>query len=112
MSAGIYNITIDQGSDFALDLTLREDDSAFDLTGYSARAQLRRRKNDSSPAATFVCTIPDAAAGSIKIELANSVTATLSAGIYYYDLELYQNSDAVVQRVLQGKAQITREITR
>ena len=112
MSAGIYNITIDQGSDFALDLTLNEEDSAFDLTGYSARAQLRRRKNDTDPAATFTCTIPNAAAGSIKIELSNSVTASLTAGIYYYDLELFQNQDSVVQRVLQGKAQVIREITR
>ena len=33
MSAGKYNITIEQGADFALAFTLKEDDSAKDLSG-------------------------------------------------------------------------------
>ena len=112
MSAGTYNITIDQGSDFVLDLAVKEDNAAFNLTGYSARAQLRRTKNASSAAATFTCTVVSASAGTIKMELTNSTTAGISEGTYYYDLEIFTSSDATVERIIQGKALVTREITR
>ena len=41
MSAGNYNISIDQGSDFSLQLTVQESGSAKNLTGFSVRGQLR-----------------------------------------------------------------------
>ena len=45
MTAGIYDITIEQGSDYSLGLVLRNSDNTLmDLTGYSARAQLRPKK--------------------------------------------------------------------
>jgi hypothetical protein len=112
MSAGTYNITIDQGTDFVLDLAVKENNSAFDLTGYSARAQLRRTKNSDSATATFTCTVVSAAAGTIKMELSNSTTASITEGSYFYDLEIYTASDAIVERIIQGRALVTREITR
>lgn len=112
MAAGTYNLVIDQGSDFAITLTLSEDGSAKDLTNYSARAQLRSKKTASSVAASFTCTVTDAAAGKIKMELGNSVTAALTAGIYYYDLEIYTSNDANVTRLLEGQATVTQEVTR
>lgn len=112
MSAGTYNITIDQGTDFVLDLAVKEDSAAFNLTGYSARAQLRRTKNTTTTAATFTCTVVSAAAGTIKMELDNSTTATLSEGTYYYDLEIYTAADATVERIIQGSALVSREVTR
>lgn len=112
MAAGTYNLVIDQGSDFAITLTLSEDGSAKDLTNYSARAQLRSKKTASSVAGSFTCTVTDAAAGKIKMELGNSVTAALTAGIYYYDLEIYTSNDANVTRLLEGQATVTQEVTR
>ena len=41
MAAGKYNITIDQGSDYSLQLTVKENAVAKDITGYSVRGQLR-----------------------------------------------------------------------
>lgn len=112
MSAGTYNITIDQGTDFVLDLAVKEDSAAFNLTGYSARAQLRRTKNDETATATFTCTVVSASAGTIKMELSNSTTSSISEGTYYYDLEIYTAADATVERIIQGSAQVTREVTR
>ncbi len=57
MTAAAYNLTIDQGSDFALDLVVKEDNVAKDLTGYSARAQMRNTKGASTVSATFTCTV-------------------------------------------------------
>lgn len=112
MSAGKYNLTIEQGADFALSFTLSEDGSAKDLTSHSARAQMRTKKSATDASATFTCTITDASAGKLKMALTNSETAALSPGIYYYDLELYTASDANVTRLLEGTATVTAEVTR
>lgn len=112
MTAAVYNLFIDQGSDFAIQLTLSEDGSAKNLVGYSARAQLRSKKTDASPAATFTCTVTDATNGVVKIELNNATSAALSAGLYFYDLELYTSSDAIVTRLLEGQVTVSQEVTR
>jgi hypothetical protein len=112
MTAANYNLVIDQGSDFAIQLTLSENGSAKDLTNYSARAQLRSKKLDTIAAATFTCTVPNPSAGILTMELNNSVTANLSAGLYYYDLELYTANDGNVTRLLEGQATVTQEVTR
>ena len=112
MSAATYNLNIDQGSDFAIQLTVKENSIAKDLTGYNARAQLRSTKTSSTISGTFTCTITDAANGLITMELSNAVSSAMSAGSYYYDLEIYTANDAFVARLLQGKVSIAQEVTR
>lgn len=112
MPAATYNLTIEQGADFAIQLTLSEDGSAKNLTGYSARAQMRLKKTDVSPAATFTCTVTSATEGKVKMSLANAITTDLSPGIYYYDLELYTANDDNVTRLLQGQATVVAEVTK
>jgi hypothetical protein len=112
MTAANYNLTIDQGSDFAIDLVVKDDSVVKNLTGYSARAQMRNTKGAAAIAATFTCTIPSAADGEVKMELPNATSSSISAGKYYYDLELYTSSDAIVSRLMQGTVIITPEVTR
>ena len=112
MSAGKYNITIEQGADFALAFTLKEDDSAKDLSDYSARAQMRAKKSSTDIAATFVCAVTDASGGKLTMKLSNNTTKQLSPGTYFYDLELFTASDANVTRLLEGTATVTAEVTR
>ena len=113
MAAATYNLVIDQGSDFAIDLVVKESGSVKDLTNYSARAQLRTKKDASgNAAASFTCTITDASAGAIKMELSNSTSAALSAGRYYYDLEIFTSNDTVVKRLIQGEVTLNQEVTR
>ena len=108
MSAGKYNITIDQGSTFGLTMTIKEDGSARDLSGYQARAHLRTKaENTATPGATF-------ADGTIVFTCTGSTgavqTAGITAGSYVYDLEIFAGS--TVTRMIQGRANVTREITR
>jgi hypothetical protein len=112
MTAATYNLNIDQGSDWAIQLTLAEDGSPKDLTGYSARAQLRPTKTSSTLSATFTCTVTDAVNGIVRMALGNSTTASLTAGIYYYDLEIYTSGDGVVTRLIEGQVTINQEVTR
>lgn len=122
MSAGKYNITIDQGSTFGLQMTVKEDGSAKDLSGYTARAHLRSKaENTATPSSTFAngtiaftCTGAGGAAlggtGTISMDLTAVQTAAITAGSYVYDLEIV--SGTTVTRIIQGRANVTREITR
>jgi hypothetical protein len=113
MSAGVYDLNIDQGSDYTLDIALKTDNVATDLTNYSARAQIRPQKNSAELTASFTCTIEDPATeGKIKLELPNAVSKDIAAGTYYYDLEIYLPNDSFVKRVVQGKVKISQEVTR
>jgi hypothetical protein len=112
MTAAVYNLVIDQGSDFAVQLALAEDGSVKDLTGYSARAQLRLKKTSVEKAADFTCIVTNPSGGVVSMQLNNTITASLAAGIYYYDLELFTAGDTIVTRLLEGQATITQEVTR
>ena len=113
MTAAVYNLVIDQGSDFAIDLTIKELGSAKDLSGYSARAQMRSTRTASSVAATFDCTVLNPAThGVVKMSLSNSVSSALAAGRYFYDLEIHTANNAVVRRLIQGKVTLNPEVTR
>ena len=112
MSAGRYNLFIDQGSDFAIEFTINENDAVKDLTGFSARAQMRPTRASSTLSATFTCTIPTPTNGVIKMELGHATSSALAAGRYFYDLEIFTSGDASVTRVMQGEVDISQEVTR
>ena len=112
MSAGTYNLVIDQGSDFALDLVIKEAGSALNLSNYSGRAQLRTSVTASSASASFTVTVTNAANGALKMQLPAATSSGISAGQYVYDLEIYTANDSIVKRIMQGDATITPEVTR
>ena len=112
MSAGTYNLVIDQGSDFALDLVIKEGGSALNLANYSGRAQLRTSVTASSASASFTVTVTNAANGALKMQLPAATSSGISAGQYVYDLESYTANDSIVKRIMQGDATITPEVTR
>lgn len=112
MAAANYDLTIDQGSTFVIDITLKESGSVKDLTGYSARAQMRSTKTASTVAGTFDCNIPVPTNGIVKMELSATDSSAMSAGLYFYDLEIYTPSDAIVKRLIEGKVTLNQEVTR
>lgn len=112
MSAARYNLVIDQGSDFAVNFTVKDNGSAKDLTGYSARAQMRTTKSASSVAATFTCSIPTPTNGTVTMSLPNATSSAMAAGTYVYDLEIFTANDTVVTRILQGTVDLDQEVTR
>jgi len=112
MAAGTYDIVIDQGSDFAIQIAISEGGVATTIQTHSARAQLRPSPTSSTKTADFTCTITDASEGKIKMSLSNSTTAAIASGKYYYDLELVNTQNSTVTRLLQGVARVTPEVTR
>ena len=112
MSAGTYNLVIDQGSDFALDLVIKQAGTALNLTNYSGRAQLRTVHTASSVSASFTVSITNASEGALKLQLPGSTSKNLAAGQYVYDLEIFTSSDTIVKRILEGTVTLTPEVTR
>lgn len=112
MSAGTYNLVVDQGSSYALDLVIKQGGSAMDLTNYTGRAQIRTTHTATSASASFTVTKTNASGGVLKMELSPATTAALAPGQYVYDLEIYTTSDAIVKRILQGEITLTPEVTR
>ena len=132
MTAARYDLTIDQGSDFSLELTVKESGTAKDLSKWHGRAHLRKNKEDTATAATFSFDMNHDASGDqveadhgkMTMSLPYTTTDDLAAGIYHYDVEIYYNNSATpataetisavtqVKRLFGGTATVTREITR
>jgi len=104
------NILIDQGTDFTTSVNLTDSNGAqLDLTGMTAASQIR--KTHSSSNATSFSTSLANNTGTLTLSLNNSVTSSLSAGRYVYDVEL-TDSSSVVSRILEGIVTVTPEVTR
>jgi hypothetical protein len=111
MSAGTYNFTIEQGTTFSRVLTLQENGSAMNLTGYSVASQMRSTHDSSSIAATITGTVSNASSGQITLSLTNTQTSAIEEAIYVYDVEITSGAGSVT-RILEGNITVTPEVTR
>lgn len=128
MSAGNYDITIDQGSDFKLTLVIKDGNSTRNLTGYLARGHLRRSYDVSVYYSFDFSDTTYDNNGTIIMKLPHNVERNDSTaeapvplvdGNYVYDVEVYKpdgndagTDDDEVERILQGNAKVYREVTR
>jgi hypothetical protein len=104
------NLVIDQGSTFATDLTLTDENGdVMNLNGYTANSQIRKWYTSSNPAAVFGTSI-NLASGVITLTLSTNETSNLVAGRYVYDVEITDGSD--VSRIVEGIVTVTPQVTR
>jgi len=113
--AGQYNLIIDQGAHFERLMTITNPDgSEYDLTGYTARMQIRTEID----ADDVMCELTTANGrivlgdeeGTVRLIIESAVTETFDdEGVY--DLELI-DSDGKVYRLLKGKVKVELEVTR
>ncbi len=114
MTAANLNFEVEQGATWKHELQVNSGDSALDLTGFIARMQFRERVE--SEEATINITNGQGititpATGGISLILSASETGALTAGSYFYDLEI-ESSDGEVTRVIAGTVEVSRQITR
>jgi hypothetical protein len=108
--AAKVNLVIDQGSDFSVDLNIKDDyGDVLPLNDYTANSQIRKWYTSTTAAATFQTSI-NVEAGIITLSLNNSQTSNLIAGRYVYDLEI--NLANTVTRIVEGIVTVTPEVTR
>lgn len=110
-----YNISTEQGSTLSRVVTYTNDaGSPINLTGYTARMQVRPRAT--SGYAYLTLTSPTggltlgSTAGTITILVDGSVTSAIPAGDYVYDLEVVNGE--YVDKVMGGKFSLSAEVTR
>jgi len=117
MSASI-DITIYQGETFDRTFTYNTGTLAsytpVDLTGYTARMQIRERLEDSTTIAELTTEnskiVLGGVAGTIQLLLTDTETSAITTnGVY--DLELISGG-GVVTRLMQGKTILSKEVTR
>ena len=132
MAAGRYSFIIDQGSTVDFRIEYRDsNNNPVDLTNYESRMQIRPSKESS----TIICTLSSSVSadgtglymtpysastqlpstsGSIGIVISAASSSAFSFSEAYYDLEILSGSapTTVVNRILEGKIKLSREVTR
>jgi hypothetical protein len=110
-----YDISTEQGSSLSRVVTYSDANSSpINLTGYTARMQVRPRA--SSGYAYLTLTSPSGGltlggtTGTITILVDGSVTSAIPAGNYVYDLEVVNG--AYVDKVMGGDFTLSAEVTR
>ena len=115
-SSNRYDLEIKQGATLSLTATWKDStDAAVNLTGYTARMQMRSTYDASATILSLTSSAGitlGGAAGTIAISASATVTAALTApwsGVW--DLELVSGSGEVT-RLLEGAASVSPEVTR
>ncbi len=114
--AAKYNFSVDQGTDFTLRFTLKdENDLPINLTGYTFAAQARSKFLDTSPAFSFVFDVKDQVTMPGQLDMSVPRAATSSLVIrndtpYFYDFEVTVSSKTY--RYLEGVVTVRPEATK
>jgi hypothetical protein len=115
MAATTYDILLEQGATFSQVITYKDNGVAVNLTGYTARMQVRATLESASTLVELTTANGRIAlggtAGTITLTISATDTAALTSGRGVYDLELVSGS-GIVTRLLQGVATISRNVTR
>ena len=112
-------LTIDQGTTWIAILTIKSGVSAWDLTDYEFRMQIRTSAQSTTITAEPTCTILDATAGQLQIKLTATETSAIPATgtnyanvtEYYYDVEM-ESESGTVWRLMNGPIYVSPEVTK
>ena len=121
MAAGIYNVTIEQGTTVVKQFTSKDSSAAVvDLAGYDVRMLIRDTVASSTvidtcgtgSGMTILGTVSSSASGPIqlRIEAASSSLYTFTTAVY--DIEIENTGSSTVTRLLQGSIKLSPEVTR
>lgn len=133
MAAGKYSFTIQQGSTLRFRIDYKDSSSnAVDLTNYQSRMTIRPDVASS----TVICSLSSVttdvdgtglnmtpvvsgvtypkSSGSIEITISAASSSLFTFGEAVYDLEIYSGSapGTYVDRILEGRVKLTKEVTR
>lgn len=116
MSAGLYNIYLEQGAAFHKQITVRYANRLpFDLTDYDVKMQIRPDFDGPltlNLTGTDYFPANDLPNGRFVLHIGADITALMAAGNYKYDLVLFNTTDATdIFRLLQGKVIVNPRIT-
>lgn len=117
MTPGNLDLVIYQGATFKKVVRLTDSTpAAIDLTGATARMQIRAALADETALIELTeangrALVTDAENGKITLLITAEDTAALDFTKGVYDMEI-EYSDGTVDRVLEGKVKLSKEVTR
>ena len=115
MRPGKYNFLCPQGATFLKQLSYLIDSVPVDLTGYTARMQVREKISSCTEILNLTTEndgiVLGGCAGTIRINVDANTTSEIKAKTYVYDLELVSSEDFVI-RLIEGQFLVTPEVTR
>lgn len=112
MAAAYQELFLDQGSNFDTSITL--DDvygSPFDLTGYTAKGQVKKSYYSNTVTGEFTITINSPLSGVILLGMSANTTANIAPGRYVYDVIIKSNNSSVITRVLEGIVNVNPHVS-
>ena len=118
MISGKYDFIVEEGSTFDEYVIWKDKDgNAHDVTGYTAKMEIRQNKADTS-AIDEVTVSVGTTDGRFDLDMTSTETRALSFnGRAFYDLEVSPGGEdchtaADVIRILEGVITLSREVTR
>lgn len=110
MAAGVYNLTVEQGVDLALQVSVQDSTGAtYSLTGSTAAAQIRDTYNGSL-LATFTAVTNSGTPGVLSLTLSAVTASSLPLSGGKWDLLLTTSAGTKV-RLLNGSVTVSGEVT-
>lgn len=110
MAVPAVNITIEQGADFASTFTITNSDgTVFNLLNNTAIAKLKKFP-ESTTSYSFNTSIT-VSTGKINLTMTDTLTSTIPAGRYYYDILITNNVTGLKTRVIEGMAFVSAAIS-
>jgi hypothetical protein len=101
MAVPSVNIVVEQGTDYEEVFTITNPDGTpLDLSGHNGVAKIRKFPESTSFVGFGVSFVPNA--GQVVVSLANTVTANLKSGRYYYDVVITSTSTNKKTKVVDG----------
>jgi hypothetical protein len=108
------DLCLPQGATWDLQMIWAADGVPVDLTSYTARMMLRVAPEDASPTvalSTTNGTMSVMSNGTIALNYSAASSSAVTAATYVYDMELV-TAGGNVRRLIEGRAVVSREITR
>ena len=102
-----YDLSIDQGSPFEVDIELFDDNMNPDVQDYTAAGKMKKHYT-SSNSYSFDCAVAN---GIVTVSMTSDYTANIVPGRYVYDVEIYSIEDNFALRVVEGIATVTPGVT-
>ena len=110
MAVPAVNISIEQGADFSSTFTITNSDGTpYNLLNSSAVAKIKKfpESTTSYPFSTSITV----STGKITLVMTDTVTSSIPAGRYYYDILITNDTTGLKTRVIEGMAFVSAAIS-
>lgn len=105
----VYDFTVSRGGTFRAMLRFKQDGEPMDLTGYTAKSQVRVCP-DGGELVAEMSAIVDPEESVVTLTIADEVTAGIASGVYVWDMKM-TDPDGITRYYLGGQFSVLPTVT-